>query len=613
MMPSLPLRFPLCLLIAGALFGTPCPAQQSPGQNPAPPPQNPRSAQQPSSSSRVPNLNPTEGPSPALPTPSPAPRTTRQKGPLLLEPAGPSLETSEALFDLGVTLNACGYNDGLDESDPVRKAVRDEVTQATQASPAALDDRDKLCFFIDRHRLEDPAHNLAQYVSLALFLTPPPQLALAVEEQDLPPDASGVAEILPLLNTYADAIDLHEIWDHNRPAYERLTSQLHLPLAQMIQSTDYYLKMPGSNYGDRHFLVLIEPMFSPEETNARVYGEDYIVVASPKNGRIYMDLVRHAYLHYEIEPLLYARAPSLDRMQPILRAVEDAPLDFEFKSDIVPLVIECLIRAIEARTMDTGVADVKVPPNLSHSEAQPYERARALAEQKSEAIRQQSVNHSMTQGFVLTLYFYNQLRAFEREPESLSEAIGPMVYGMDIGVEVHRARDITFDAQGEGDIMTRAPQRPPQPTGLDLAEMKLIKGDIAGATALAQRALEDHSGDAGQADFILARADLMSGKIDDAQAAFHSALTASHDSRTLAWSHIYLGRIFDVEEQRDQALAEYKAALTVRDGQPDTKEAAEAGLKAPFTLPHQAENSGDDGSDHPPQPPPGPSPQPHLR
>ena len=60
----------------------------------------------------------------------------------------------------------------------------------------------------------------------------------------------------------------------------------------------------------------------------------------------------------------------------------------------------------------------------------------------------------------------------------------------------------------------------------------------------------------------------------------------------LAWSHIYLGRILDVEEQRDEAIAEYKAALTVRDGQPDTKEAAEAGLKQPFTLPHREQASG---------------------
>jgi tetratricopeptide (TPR) repeat protein len=169
---------------------------------------------------------------------------------------------------------------------------------------------------------------------------------------------------------------------------------------------------------------------------------------------------------------------------------------------------------------------------------------------------------------------------------------------VDVDVEIHRAKQIAFDAQGEGDIMTRSPQKPMQPKELDLAEIKLMKGDVAGAQSMAQRALETHSGEPGRADFILARVDLMNGKMEDAEAAFRGTLTASQDPRMLAWSHIFLGRIKDVEDDRDGAIAEYKAALTVRDGQPDTKEAAEAGLKKPFALPHQAEN--DNGSQAPP-------------
>ena len=40
--------------------------------------------------------------------------------------------------------------------------------------------------------------------------------------------------------------------------------------------------------------------------------------------------------------------------------------------------------------------------------------------QKQEAVRQQAVNHSMAQGYVLTQYFYSQLKNFEKnagEPE----------------------------------------------------------------------------------------------------------------------------------------------------------------------------------------------------
>jgi len=41
-------------------------------------------------------------------------------------------------------------------------------------------------------------------------------------------------------------------------------------------------------------------------------------------------------------------------------------------------------------------------------------------------------------------------------------------------------------------------------------------------------------------------------------------------------------------EQRDQAITEYKAALTVRDSRPDTKQAAERGLKEPYAAKKKA-------------------------
>ncbi len=576
----------------------PCLAQQSSSAPPS-------SGSGQSSSSQI-SVPLTEGQPPARTS-----QTGLSPAPALIDPAGPtvSLETSEAMFDIGVALNACGYDRGIDESDPVRKRVRDELNQALLGSARGRDDRDKLCLFIDQHRLEDPARSLAQYVSLGLYLTAPPDLTPNVDQQDLPPDANGVIEVLPLVRQLADDIDLHLIWVENRAAYDDMTNRLHGPLTKMIVDTNYYLKMPASTYGGRHFLVVLEPMLSPAETNARIYGTNYVVVASPKDGQIPMQLVRHAYLHYEIEPLLYAHENSMDRMMPILKAVQDAPLSFEFKSDLVSLVIECMIRAIEARTMDTGVPQVKFPANTLRGDLGPYERAKSLAEQKRDAIRQQRVDHDVTQGYVLTQYFYNQLRAFEKNPESLDEAIGPMVYGMDVDQEIHRAKQTAFDAQGEGEVMTRSPQGPPQPKELDVAELKLMKGDVAGAQALAQKALQAHSGEPGRADFILARVDLMNGKMNDAEAAFQGTLTAAKDPRMLAWSHIFLGRIKDVEEDRDGAIAEYKAALTVRDGQPDTKEAAESGLKKPFALPHQAENdSGNQAS--PPAAPQGSQPHP---
>ncbi|WP_231581590.1 hypothetical protein [Silvibacterium bohemicum] len=534
------------------------------------------------------------GQSPITPPPPPKP-------PALVDPAGPaiSLQTSEALFDIAAALNACGYDNGLENSDPIRQHVRDQINQATQQSADARDARDRICFYIDQHRLADSAHDLAQYVSLALYLTPPPDLAPSVDEADMPPDSTQVADIVPLLQKFVQAAQLHVIWVENHPTYDAEVAQLHDPLTKMIVDTNIYLKMPASAYDGRRFLVVLEPMLSPAETNARVYGADYVVVVSPSNGQIPMQQVRHTYLHYEIEPLLYQRAGAIDRMLPFLKVVRDAPLDFIYRSDIVSLVIESMIRAVEARTMSTGITIHQIPANTERVDLERIYREHNADVQKDTAIREQSVGRSMSEGYVLSQYFYDQLVAFEHTPVSLQESIGEMVYGMPVDQELHRAREVHFVEEGSQDVLRRTPI---QPRGLDLAELNLSKGDAKTATGLSETALKEHTADPARANFILARASLMTGNIDDAESAFKETVRLSSDPRMLAWSHIYLGRILDVEDKRDDAMLEYKAALTVRDGQPDTKQAAEKGLKNPFALPKRevTEDQDDPPSKNPP-------------
>jgi tetratricopeptide (TPR) repeat protein len=536
-----------------------------------------------------------------------APQIRPEKPPAIVDPAGPtvSLQTSEALFYVAVGLNACGYDNGLSASDPIRTHVRDQVNQALQQSEAGRNARDKLCVFINQHRLsENASRDLAQYVSLALYVTPPPELALSVDQDDMPPDSTQVIDILPLLRDFAKAIDLHFIWVSNHTAYDEEITKLHDPLTQMIVNTNVYLKMPASTYSGSRFLVVLEPMLSPVETNARVYGSDYVVVASPVNGVIHMQEARHTYLHYMIEPMLYSRASAMDRLLPILKTVREAPLEFIYRSDIVSLVIESLIRAIEARTMDTGIAEYKIPADVRRNDLEHETQLHNASLQKIATVRQNSVNQSMTAGFVLTQYFYDQLISFEHTPDSLKEAIGPMVYGMDIDQQTHRARDTHFAEEGSSDIISHASR---QPHGLDLAEIRLHQGDAAGAEKLAKQALAEHTPDPGRADYILALTSVMQGQMEAAEKGFGETIRLSTDPRLLAWSHIYLGRIHDIREERDEALAEYQTALTVRDGQPDTKSAAEKGLKQPFAPPksaqHEDDNDNSDNSDAAPKQP----------
>ena len=539
----------------------------------------------------------------------------REKAPSLIDPAGPtiSLISAEPVFIMAAALNACGYDEGLEESAPIRKHIRDEMNQALAQSEDARTKRDALCLYIAQHRMTGSERDISQYISLALYLTPPPELEVTADLTEMPPDSTQVAEVVPLLRAFAAAVDLHGIWLTSHHLYDDEIDNLHNPLSQMIVNVNLYLKMPASTYDGRRFIVVIEPQLSPDVVNARIYGTDYVVVVSPVDGKIPMTDVRHTYLHYIIDPLLYQRSSALDREQPILKEVRDAPLDFRFRSDTVALTIECLIKAIEARTMDTGIPEYIIPPNIDRSQLPRYEHERELYLQKVDAARLAAVTHDMRQGYVLTQYFYEQLLQFEKDPASLKDTIGEMVYGMDVDHEVHRARQTEFDKEGDEDILQHSKPRPL--TGLDLAEAKLASGDVATASTMAQKVLAEQTdtiqstADASRAHFIMARVDLLTGHPDAAIDDFQKTLAMSKEQRLLAWSHIYLGRMLDLECKRDEALAEYKEALAVRDGQLDTRLAAERGVKSAYVQRgHEHDCEADAGDDAPGATPGQPAP-----
>jgi tetratricopeptide (TPR) repeat protein len=208
------------------------------------------------------------------------------------------------------------------------------------------------------------------------------------------------------------------------------------------------------------------------------------------------------------------------------------------------------------------------------------------------------VLHDMSQGFVLTQYFYEQMIQFEKDPASLKDTIGELVYTMDVDQQVHRARNTIFDKEADQDVLQRS--KPRKLTGLDLAEAKLAAGDVNTAAAMAREVLTTESdtiqstADSARAHFILARVDLMTGHPDTAVDDFQKTLATTKEQRLLAWSHIYLGRMLDLECKRDEALAEYNQALATRDGQQDTRLAAERGVKTAYTVKGQGCDDADD-------------------
>lgn len=526
-----------------------------------------------------------------------------------VEPGGAAvtLEFSEPLFEVATALNVCGYDADLERSAPVRGEVRAELNEVLGANEAARTSRDAMCTYVTQHRLQDSAQSVGQYVSLALYLSPPPELTPNVDETQLPPQAAAVVNVLPLLRTFAEATQLHLIFVRHRAEYEAVAARVHDPMTQTILNTNIYLHQPVSTYDGRRFLVLLEPMLSPAVTNARIYGTDYIIVMSPDDRAtgdpVRMEDVRHIYLHYVVEPMVYSRGSAMERIQPMLRGVADAPIGFEYKNDVEALLTECLIKAIEAHLYTIPDAAPKRPKSKARAEIDQYQAAKAIYDRENVAAQNVLVVRDERAGWVLTGYFYRTLEAMEHNDGGLRDAIAPMIYGMDVDAERRRAQEIVFIPETGRDPLGRntAP-KPHAPGGVDLAEADLMKGDLGAAADLAGKAMVDPVGDHGRARYVLARIDLMEGDPDKAIQGFQETLKISHDPRTVAWSHIYLGRLYDNMNPPDRphAVAEYQAALAARDARPDTRVAAESGIKQPFALPQRAQAPKKDDEDFDP-------------
>ena len=507
--------------------------------------------------------------------------------------AAVTLETSEPLFQVAAGLNACGYDADLDKSAPVRAEVRADMNAALAASETARDSRDQLCAYISKHHLNDVGLDVGQYVSLALYLSPPPELTPNVDLTQLPPQAADVVNVLPLLRTFAEDVELHYLWLKHRPEYEALTARVHDPMTDMILNTNLYLHQPVSTFDGRRFLVLLEPMLSPNLTNARVYGFDYIIVMSPDNSitgdPVSMAQIRHIYLHYVVEPLVYSRGAAMERMQPLLQTVQEAPLEFFYKSDIVALMSESVIKAIEAHLyVIPDPAPTKPRGTRSREEDATYDAEKAAYDAKTTVARDNLVTLDERQGWVLTRYFYNGLTMMQHNGDGLRDEMAPMIYGMDVQREKKAAQQILFVKSVPPDPL-RPEVQPHKIEGMELAEQDLLKGDKDDAADIAEKALADPAGDHATATYLLARIDLMEGDPDKASKGFQQTLALSKDPRTLAWSHIYLGRLYDTMDppDREKAVAEYKAALVTRDSLPDTKQAAQSGIARPFLLPQR--------------------------
>jgi tetratricopeptide (TPR) repeat protein len=376
-----------------------------------------------------------------------------------------------------------------------------------------------------------------------------------VKAVELPPDAEVVADFVPLMRAFYEKLGLHAIWERHRARYAEIVDVYHAPLAKMTFDTEIYLKMPSAGYLGRQFTIFLDAMGAPAQTNARNYGSNYYVVISPTSSTsIKMQQIRHTYLHYLLDPLALKNGGAFKRLEPLLGRVQDAPMDDAFKNNISLLVTESLVRAIEEHL--TKVPEAQLVKDLDQDDKE---------------------------GYILTHYFYDALDKFNRDAAGMRDAYTDLIGQIEVNKEMKRAAQIEFAREATPELL----HQPGSQNRLLLnAERRLAAGDRETAQKLAQKALDGQEEDAGRALFILAEVATQNRDIDGARTYFERALQTAHEPDVIAWSHIYLGRIFDLKENRDAALDQYRAALDAAGvSLPKVASAARQGLEQPYEPP----------------------------
>jgi hypothetical protein len=532
---------------ARAQAQTPAPAQ-APAVTPPPTAQTPAQA-------------PAQAPA-AQPPPAPPTHYGRRDAPV----TNVTVDGSEAMFTTMCALLAAGFEAHVSAENwkPVRAQLRERMQH--QQGPAV----DALREFYKKHELADSGAMLSQYVWFGLVSGPAPKFASTLRRDDLPPEVIALEGFSEVLSAYYQEQKIGQLWRQMQPIYNREIDELHDSVSQIIFVATNYLRELSDPGSPRTFTIIVEPLVG-RITNVRNSGEHYSIVLSGA-GNLPTDVVRHAYLHFMLDPLPLQYPHVIAVKRPVFEAAARAPrLAGDLKDDLPSYFAECLVRAVE----------------LKLKRMSPGEREAAIDEDDAD-------------GYVLVRPIFHQLASFEGSEPAMKLYFPEMVRAIDASAELKRVQALKFapsessprpaDAVAAEEV---ARQRKPQPTtvpndaeaiaALTEGERRIAEKNPRAAESSFQRVLAKYP-DQPRAWYGLGLVALLDHDGVRAKEVFGRLTAGEHaatqDPLVLTWSHIYLARIYDDEGQREQAKTEYRAALDVSGGPEQARQAAQKGLAA---------------------------------
>ncbi len=480
-----------------------------------------------------------------------------------------TVDGSEAMFTTMCALHAAGFEQNISAAGwhPLRARLREMLQK--QEGPAV----EAIRKFYQEHELADPAATLSRYIWFGLVSGAAPDFKPALRRDELPPDVIALEGFSDLLGAYYREQKIGQLWRQVQPVYEREIERLHEPVSQVVFVASGYLREMLQASSPRTFTIVVEPLVG-RITNVRNFGDHYAIVLSGTD-EIPADVVRHAFLHFLLDPLPLRYSHVVAVKRPLMNTAARAPrLAPELRDDFPAFFAECMVRAVE----------------LKLKRMAPSEREARL-----------EVNDA--DGYILVRPLYQVLANFEKSEPSVSLYFPELVRAVDAGAEGKRIESIKF-APAEDSVAPADPQqkevtrltrqRPAQVpatlpndpeaiAGLSEGERLIADKNPRAAEAAFKKVLAKYPEQA-RAWYGLGLVAMLERDAPRAEQIFGRLVKGEHaatdDPLVLAWSHVYLGRIYENNGQPEIAKQEYQAALAVPNGPEQARQAAQRGLAA---------------------------------
>ena len=477
---------------------------------------------------------------------------------------GISVQASEQIFVTLCALDAAGFNANQSTLGdlPDRIALRNQLLK--MQSPAVLAVRS----YYQGHPDADPDALLSRYVTFGLTIGPPPDFNFALNEDELPPEALALQEFQPLLAGFYKEADIEPEWRKVAPEYDVLSGNYRTLLRGIVVKTNAYLREVVGPQAGRAFTVYVEPL-AGSHVSFRNLGDHYVVVAGEHPSES-TEEIQHAYLHYILDPLVLKDRDKLQAKTALFDIAARAPqLPQEDRADLVSFIDENVVKAVELRLRNLSATD-----------------------------RDAVLTMDDQTGFIMVRPLLAELKKFEGDTPSMTYYLPELVGDVDVAAETARLRNVRFTAPPVANANASTPNSPDQAKEDLLAQgdRQIALGEGAGAAETFKKALIA-SPDDPHALYGLAVASLLTGQAEESKSLFERIVSQTGggakppDPSILSWAHVYLGRLNDLEGERDVALKEYQAVLAV-DGAPEAaRVAAQKGLEQAYAPPSRARSS----------------------